>query len=374
MKRQIRTIGRSTKLIGRSIKLMCIAATIAAVGTDTADACTGITLTAKDSTKILARTIEWGGSDLNSQYVIVPQGYTAQSYIPGGIDGMKFTSKYGYVGLAVEQKEFIAEGLNEEGLSAGLFYFPKYGKYEDYNPAYKGESIADLQLVSWILGECKNVEEVKDAISKVHVIAIDPRASTVHWRFADTTGRQIVLEIIDGKPVFYENKLGVLTNSPDFNWQMTNLNNYVNLFPGSAPSQKLGETELSQFGAGSGFLGIPGDVTPPSRFVRAAFYQATAPVQETSEETVLQGFQILNNFDIPVGIEFAKGQVPVNIPSATQWTSATDMNNLKIYFRTMYNSAIRSINLKDIDFKKVKYRAVPMDTEKQQPVFNIKIK
>lgn len=375
MKKQILTIGRSTKLIGRSIKLMCIAATIAAVGTNTANACTGITLTAKDSTKILARTIEWGGSDLNSQYVIVPRGYTAQSYIPGGVDGMKFTSKYGYVGLAVEQKEFIAEGLNEEGLSAGLFYFPKYGKYEDYNPAYKGESIADLQLVSWILGECKNVEEVKEAISKVHVIAIDPRASTVHWRFADTTGRQIVLEIIDGKPVFYENKLGVLTNSPDFKWQITNLNNYVNLFPGSAPSQKLdGETELSQFGAGSGFLGIPGDVTPPSRFVRAAFYQATAPVQGTSEETVLQGFQILNNFDIPVGIEFARGQVPVNIPSATQWTSATDMNNLKIYFRTMYNSAIRSINLKDIDFKKVKYRAVPMDTEKQQPVFNIKIK
>lgn len=375
MKRQILTTGRSTKLIKRSMKLMCIAATFAATSTDTANACTGITLTAKDSTKILARTIEWGGSDLNSQYVIVPRGYTAQSYIPGGVDGMKFTSKYGYVGLAVEQKEFIAEGLNEEGLSAGLFYFPKYGKYEDYNQAYKGESIADLQLVSWILGECKNVEEVKEAISKVHVIAIDPRASTVHWRFADTTGRQIVLEIIDGKPVFYENKLGVLTNSPDFNWQITNLNNYVNLFPGSAPSQKLdGETELSQFGAGSGFLGIPGDVTPPSRFVRAAFYQATAPVQGTSEETVLQGFQILNNFDIPVGIEFARGQVPVNIPSATQWTSATDMNNLKIYFCTMYNSAIRSINLKEIDFNKVKYRAIPMDTEKQQPVFNIKIK
>lgn len=374
MKKQILTTGRSTKLIKRSMKLMCFAAAIAVTGTNTANACTGITLTAKDSTKILARTIEWGGSDLNSQYVIVPRGYTAQSYIPGGVDGMKFTSKYGYVGLAVEQKEFIAEGLNEKGLSAGLFYFPKYGKYEDYNAAEKEQSIADLQLVSWILGECANVDEVKDAINKVHVIAIDPRASTVHWRFADTTGRQIVLEIIDGKPIFYENELGVLTNSPDFNWQMTNLNNYVNLFPGSAPSQKLGETELSQFGAGSGFLGIPGDVTPPSRFVRAAFYQATAPVQNTSEETVLQGFQILNNFDIPVGIEFARGQVPVNIPSATQWTSATDMNNLKIYFRSMYNSAIRSIDLKEIDFNKVKYRAVPMDTQKQQPIYNIKVK
>ena len=353
---------------------MFVAAAAIISGSIDANACTGITLTAKDSTKILARTIEWGGSDLNSQYVIVPKGYTAQSYIPNGTDGMKFTAKYGYVGLAVEQKEFIAEGLNEKGLSAGLFYFPKYGRYEEYNAENKDNSIADLQLVSLILGECRNVEEVKNIIEKVHVIAIDPRASTVHWRFADTTGRQIVLEIIDGKPVFYENELGVLTNSPDFNWQMTNLNNYVNLFPGSAPSQKLGNTELSQFGAGSGFLGIPGDVTPPSRFVRAAFYQSTAPVLNTSEETVLQGFQILNNFDIPIGIEFSKNQKPVDIPSATQWTSATDMNNLKIYFRTMYNSEIRSISLNEIDFTKVKYRAVPLDKEKRQPVYNIKVK
>ena len=105
---------------------MCLATAMIAAGTNNANACTGITLTAKDSTKILARTIEWGGSDLNSQYVIVPRGYTSQSYVPGGIDGMKFTAKYGYVGLAVEQKEFIAEGLNEKGLSARLFYFPKY--------------------------------------------------------------------------------------------------------------------------------------------------------------------------------------------------------------------------------------------------------
>lgn len=84
MKKQILTTGRSTKLIKRSMKLMCLATAIAVTGTNTANACTGITLTAKDSTKILARTIEWGGSDLNSQYVIVPRGYTAQSYIPGG--------------------------------------------------------------------------------------------------------------------------------------------------------------------------------------------------------------------------------------------------------------------------------------------------
>ena len=97
----------------------------------------------------------------------------------------------------------------------------------------------------------------------------------------------------------------MLTNSPGFEWQMTNLNNYVNLYAGGAEAKPFGKVKLAAFGAGSGFLGIPGDVTPPSRFVRAAFYQTSSPMQATARKTVLQAFQILNNFDIPVGIEFA---------------------------------------------------------------------
>lgn len=337
------------------------------------ESCTGITLKSKGGTTIVARTIEWGGSNLNSQYVIVPRGYTKQSYIPGGIGGMSFTSRYGYVGLAVEQKDFVAEGLNEMGLSAGLFYFPNYGKYENYDTAKKEKSIADLQLVSWLLGECKTVDEVKEAVKKVCIISIDPRASTIHWRFTDTSGRQLVLEVINGTPLFYENKLGVLTNSPGFEWHMTNLNNYVNLFTGTAPTKQLGNTELVSFGAGSGFLGIPGDITSPSRFVRAAFYQTSAPQQESPLATVLQCFQILNNFDIPIGIEFPIGEVPSDIPSATQWTSATDMEHRIIYFRTMYNSAIRSIDLNTIDFSNIQYKTVPMDIIMQQPVDVINI-
>lgn len=87
----------------------------------------------------------------------------------------------------------------------------------------------------------------------------------------------------------------------------------------------------------------------------------------------MQALQILNSFDIPVGVEFAQGQVPSDIPSATQWTSATDMGNRMIYFRTMYDSTIRSIDLNKIDFSRVKYRAVALDPVKQQPVQAIKI-
>lgn len=348
-------------------------AVIASCYAATASACTGITLKSKEGTFVVARTIEWGGSNLNSQYVIVPRGQTMQSYTPDGIDGMTFTARYGYVGLAVEQKEFVAEGLNEAGLSAGLFYFPGYGQYETYSPSERARSISDLQLVSWILGTCRTVDEIKDSIAQVHVISVDPRASTAHWRFADPSGRQIVLEIIEGTPHFYENELGVLTNSPGFEWHLTNLNNYVNLYSGSAPEQQMGNRTLSPFGAGSGFLGIPGDVTPPSRFIRAAFYQWATPPQDTSLKTVLQCFQILNNFDIPTGIEFVKDEQPADIPSATQWTSATDMTHRIIYFRTMYNSTIRSIDLNKIDFAATHYQALPLDKVQQQPVEEIVI-
>lgn len=337
-------------------------------------ACTGITLHSADGACILARTIEWGGSDLNSQYVVVPRGYVQQSYTPEGVNGMEFKAVYGYVGFAVEQKEFIAEGLNEAGLSAGLFYFPSYGKYSDYDTLSLDECIADLQLVPMILGSCKNIDEVIEKVRSVVVVAIDPRASTVHWRFADTSGRQVVLEITDGQARFYENRLGVLTNSPSFEWQMTNLNNYVNLYAGGADAKEMGEVRLAPFGAGSGMLGLPGDVTPPSRFVRAAFYQATAPVPEQALGAVLQAFQILNNFDIPVGVEFKDRKVPSAIPSATQWTSVADLTNGIIYYRTMYNSAIRSIDLNAIDFSRIKYRAVLMDEIRQQPVIAVKIR
>ncbi len=354
------------------MKIKFLAMIALAVTVKSGMACTGITLKSQDGGTVVARTIEWGGSDLRSRYAIVPRGYTQRSYVPGGVkDGMEFTAKYGYVGLSVEQEEFVAEGLNEAGLSAGLFYFPGYGGYEDYSEELRTRSIADLQLVSWILGGFRTVDEVINGLKDVHVIAIDPRASTAHWRVADPSGRQIVIEIVDKKVNIYENRLGVLTNSPGFDWHMTNLNNYVNLYPGTAKQRKLGEIGIASLGAGSGFLGIPGDVTPPSRFVRAAWFQATTPTPATADKAVRQCFQILNNFDIPIGIETAEGETAVDIPSATQWTSATDMAGHKIYYRTMRNSAIRMISLGGIDFGKTKYQSIPLDDVEEQPFYRI---
>lgn len=336
--------------------------------------CTGITLQSSNGAHITGRTIDWAEGELNSMYVIVPRNYSQQSFTPEGVDGMRYISQYGYVGLAVKMKEFIVEGVNEKGLSGGLFYFPKYGKYERYNAADRARTISDMQLLAWILGSCKTVEEVKESVKAIHIIAMESNASTVHWRFTDSSGMQLVLEVINGKPIFYVNNLGVLTNAPGFDWQTTNLNNYVNLHPGSAADQDLGNVTLAPFGAGSGMLGLPGDMTPPSRFVRAAFYQSSAPKQPNALRTVTQCFQILNNFQIPIGIESTNNTTNVNLPSATQWSAVTDITNTKIYYRTMYNSTIRCIDLMEIDFERIKFRAEPLDEQKEEPIVPIRIK
>lgn len=339
------------------------------------DACTGIALTAKDGSRIVARTTEWGGSVLNSSYVIVPRGHQHISFTPTGADGMSFQARYGYVGICTDQPQFVVEGMNETGLSAGLFFFPGYGRYVEYDPANKSNTLSDMQFVSWVLASFSSIDEMKEAFEKIDLVSLDSRIGTVHWRISEPSGRMVVLECIGGRPVFYENRLGVLTNSPDFDWQMKNLNNYVNLYTGNVQPQKLNdEVTLKQFGAGAGFLGIPGDATPPSRFVRAALYQSATPQAGTGAETVMQCFQILESFNIPIGLEHKKSDIPEGLPSATQWTAASDQAALKFYYRTAWNATIRCIDMASVNFSKVKFQTHPLDEVKEQPVEMIRVR
>ena len=341
---------------------------------ESANACTGITLKSKDNAAVVARTVDWGGAEMNNLYTIVPRGHAMQSLLPDGTqNGLSYVSLYGYAGLAVEQPEFVIDGTNEAGLSAALFYFPNYGEYQQYDEADKDITLADFQVVSWILSRFSNIDQVKSAINNVRIVNVDPTASTVHWRITEPSGRQVVMEIVNGVPNFYENEVGVLTNSPGFKWQQTNLNNYVNLHPGTAGPTRFGPITLRAFGSNSGFLGLPGDFTPPSRFVRAAFLKTYSIPQDTAHQTVDQAFHILNNFDVPLGAEYEVGQAPVNMPSATQWTIATDLQNRIIYYHTMYNRTVRSIDMKQIDFATVPFQYHALDMAKKQTVVPVQI-
>lgn len=341
-------------------------------------ACTGISLVAEDGSRVVARTVEWAATPMQCGYVIVPRGYQQRSMTPQGEDGMTFRGKYGYVGIWTEYELVMSEGVNEKGLSAGLFFFPGYGKYPDFDASKKSSTLSDMQFVSWVLSQFATIDEVKEAMKGVRVVGLDSRIGTVHWRIAEPGGRMVVLEFEDGEARFYENPLGVLTNAPGFEWQMLNLNNYVNIVPGSASPNRIKEgVVLNQFGGNSAMLGLPGDYTPPSRFVRAAFFQTTAPQWPTGFDTVCQAFHILNNFDVPVGIQRGRNNVasdgpqdynPANLPSATQFTAATDLHALRLYYRTAWNSHIRCIDLKAIDFAKVAHQSARLDKAPVEPV------
>lgn len=359
-------INSNTRLFMKAVALFSTLCSIEFGSAVSASACTGISLTSADGCYIQARTIENAQEPLPSHWVVIPRGHKIQSFTPTGRNGLTFEAKYGVLGLTVVREEFIAEGINEEGLSAGLFFFPDYGSYQRYEPAHNATSLGDLQVVAWILASFSSIDQVKQAIDGVRIIGLD-KSAVVHWRIGERSGRQVVMEIIDGQVHFYENTVGVITNSPDFMWHLTNLNNYVNLRPGSAPDFRLSHFTLRPLGGSSGMLGLPGDATPPSRFVRAAFFRATAPIQPTGEQTILQAFHLLNNFDVPIGIEHPEGKAP-DMPSATQWTSAIDLTNRRVYYKTAYNNSIRCIDLAKIDFSRVKYQSHPLDREQRQPI------
>ncbi len=356
----------------RIVLLVSVVLLGAAVDTN---ACTGIALTAKDGGRVMARTVEWASSAMDCGYVVAPRGHMHQSLTPTGENGLKYKALYGYVGLYTEYAPFVVEGLNEAGLSAGLFFFPQYGQYEEYNASNNARTLCDMQFVSWVLSQFSTIDQVKDAMKEIDLVSLDNRIGTVHWRIAEPNGKVVVLEFVGGKANFYDNPLGVITNAPGFEWQMMNLNNYVNLKPGSAPNQEIAKgVELRQFGGGSGMLGLPGDYTPASRFVRAAFMQTTAPLQPKSFDAAMMAFHLLNNFDVPVGLQVAEGKAPEGLQTATQFTSATDQKALKLYYRTAWNSDIRCIDLMGIDFSKVRFQTNPMDETKVQPVKTVKVK
>ena len=334
--------------------------------------CTGISILAKDGTRLQARTIEWSGGNLNSQLIIMPRGHGNEALTPDGQNGLVWFNKYGAVGASTVQANFVAEGINEKGLSAGIFYFSHYGSLTPYSKKHAKKSVSDGELVRYILTNFATVEEALEGLKKIEIIPIgkpgaDGHYATGHWRIADPSGRNIVLEITNnGERHIYENDLGVITNSPGFQWHRDNLNNYVHLTSGMAKNQTIGGVTLFPFGGGSNLTGLPGDLTPPSRLVRAFFWLHSSAVTPDAYGAVTQAFHILNNFDLPLGAEYAPGLPIPDMPSATQWTAVSDQTHPTFYYRTMYNSAIRKIDLTKIDFDTVPYTVRDLDETKQE--------
>jgi choloylglycine hydrolase len=331
-------------------------------------ACTGIRLTAQDGSVVRGRTLEFG-TDLDSDVLMIPRGFARVGTTPDGKPGLSWKSKYASLGANGVGLPYLFDGLNEKGLAVGTFYFPTTAGYMPYTAADAGKTIAPWEVGSYLLENFATVDEVRQNIGKIVVPTVVFPAwgfsPPAHFVVYDAAGNSIVIEYIAGKLNVDDNPLGVMTNTPSFDWHMTNLRNYVNFSVNNLPPVKLGSVTLEPTGQGTGMLGLPGDFTPPSRFVRAvAFSQSVLP-SKTGDAAVLEVFHILNNFDIPKGStrdgqKDAKGNIEADY---TLWTSVTDLRTMRFYFRTYQNSQIRMVDLTKMNLGGKTIVTVPMKSE-----------
>ncbi len=327
-------------------------------------ACTAFQLKSKDGALIYCRSLEFG-FPLESELLIVPRATQFTAAPPAG--GLRWQTKYGYVGMNQSfARTLVSDGMNERGLVVGCLYLPGLAQYQAPDLKRLEQSLNVSELASFLLAMCGTVAEVKTALSTLLVVQAPlPVAGAgnfvlpLHFYVSDKNGACLIVEYIEGRLHLHDNPLGVLTNAPSFDWHLTNLANYVNLSAINAPALQLGAWSAKGFGQGSGLLGLPGDYTPPSRFVRAALFSKWASPQKTAIETVRLGFHILNTFDIFDGIIQAKKDTPAT--DVTEWVIVHDQTNLKTYFRSYESLRIQRVDLSKIHFDQPGFRSIGLE-------------
>lgn len=328
-------------------------------------ACTDFQISARDGTVVVGRSLEWA-DEMNSNLRSHPAGEDRQSEIAPGQIGMKWKSRYGFVAVDGYDLDVVLDGMNEKGLSVGLLWMPG-SVYPNEGMDDGSKTIDILDLGGFILGSYASVDETLSALKTIVVTAkrLDNinGIPTVHIALHDAMKRSAVVEFIDGAMRLHDNPNGVLTNAPDLDWHKTNLRNYIHISPLSPAPVNLKGTVLNIPGQGGGFLGIPGDWTPPSRFVRTSAMLAFAEKPGTASDAVNLAEHVLNAVDIP------KGDVRVSKDDRsdyTQWVVIKDLAKKQFYFRTYGNLALRRLDFKDVDLKKGANRTVtPMTAPPQ---------
>lgn len=264
--------------------------------------CTSFTYGDADGKWYLSRTMDFD-FDLGGRPVVIPRGY----HFDGGVPGVEYAGTLGFVGAGRNVGQyFTVDGVNESGFGAATLYFTE-SQYSDAPVAGK-MNLASYEVVSYLLGRFHTVGELRDSLDQLNIVAV-PNAFMgnivvpLHWIVADATGDCAVLEMEADGLQMYANPVGVMTNSPDFSWHVKNLKNYAQLHPTLAAGTKYGNVNAHGFGAGTGAVGLPGDYTSVSRFVRMAFMREHGERVHGQSAAINTISHLLNSVDIPRGVK-----------------------------------------------------------------------
>ena len=273
------------------------------------------------------------------------------------------TNHFAIIGMA-----YVAEGYplyydatNEKGLSMAGLNFPDYASYKPYCAGK--DNITPFELIPWLLGQCSTVTETETLLARINILEENFSdhlpLSPLHWIIADKE-RSITLEAVQDRIKIYDNPVGVLTNAPPFEHHLLNLNNYMqltceepqNFFGGQNTNLKL-----QSYSRGMGALGLPGDASSMSRFVKASFVKLNSVSGNTEEENISQFFHILKSVEMPRGMV----HLSKDLYEITVYSSCCNMDKGIYYYTTYDNSQSSAVDMHQEDLDGSALISYPLD-------------
>lgn len=271
---------------------------------------------------------------------------------------------YAMIGMASVAEEYplYAEAVNEKGLGMAGLNFPGNACYVPEQPGKR--NVTPFELIPWVLGQCADIEEARKLLETVSVLALSfsekmPLAP-LHWMIADRSGC-LVLEADREGVHLYENPFGVLTNNPPFPYYQAHMGNYVNLRPEFPEGGLAKELNIVPFGQGMGAMGLPGDFSPASRFVKAVFLKWNSQAPQGELESVSQFFHILD------GVAMVRGSVitPEGLPDLTTYSCCVNGDRGIYYYKTYENSQIQAVSMGQEDLEGTALKKFPLAVQQQ---------
>jgi len=278
--------------------------------------------------------------------------------------GEKLNTHFAMIGMAYVHSDYplYYEATNEKGLSMAGLHFPGNAFYP--KPEAGKNFIGSFEIIPWVLSQCSTVEETKDQLSRFVIADVsysdELPASPLHWFVADQK-KCITIESVDEGVKVYDNPVGVLTNNPPFDYHMLHLTEYLNLTSDIAQNRFSKQLDLHPFSKGMGAIGLPGDLSSPSRFIKAAFTKCNSLCNPTEYENVSQFFHILGSVEQQRGC----AQVCDNLYEITYYTSCCNTAAGIYYYRTYSNSQISAVNMHHVDLNTESLYSYPLITEQK---------
>ncbi|MCU9764250.1 choloylglycine hydrolase [Enterococcus faecalis] len=300
--------------------------------------CTGISFVNNDF---------YFGRNLDLEYhfgekvVITPRNYPlSYKHFPDQ------TYHFAMIGMATVMDNYplYADAMNEHGLGMAGLNFPGYAKYSDTIESGKN-NIAPYEIIPWTLAQFKTVSEVKESYKNLNLVNVDFKkdvpVAPLHWLIADKY-ESVVLEMTKEGLKLYDNPVGILTNNPTFDFHITNLKNYMGLSAHQPQNKFTKSMELNPLGQGTGGIGLPGDCSPASRFIKAVFVKENSYCEPTESANVSQFFHILDS------VAFVQGTVvtPDNKYDTTIYSCCINGRTGDYYYKTYTNNQISVVSMR----------------------------